>query len=131
MNRIGGTGRDQSDVGNGPGHPCVSLVDDISVLIQLQAAIKVSPGFHRPAAVVLNQAAVKDWLAFFVDRLELNPHIECVNCAAGEEMAHFPGPYHHLYPDGIAAANTGIDLIQRSDYFSGLRSKRLLSAKVD
>ena len=130
VHRVGRAGRDQADVGDRPRRPGVALVDHVAALVELQAAIEMRAGFHRALAAVLDRAAVKDGAALVVERFELDPDVERVDGAAGEEVADLACPDDDLETDRVAGAHHGVDLAQRSDDFRRPGDERLLRAEV-
>ena len=100
---VGRAGGDQPHVGDRAGGPGVALVDGVAVFVELQAAVEVRAGVHRPAAAVGRRAAVQQHAAPVVHGLELDPDVEGVDRPAGEEVTDVAGAHHHLDAHRFAA----------------------------
>src|SRR5205085_108354 len=75
-------------------------------------------------------AAVEDRAALFINRFQLDPDVEGVNGAAGEEVADFAGAHDEVEPDRFAALDDGVHFIERRDDFDRRRDERLLGAEI-
>ena len=58
VDRVGGARCDQSDVGDRTGHPGISLVDRVAVLVELKAPVEVCAGVDRSTTAVGGLATV-------------------------------------------------------------------------
>src|ERR1700674_2996388 len=83
--------RNEMHVNNGPSGPGITFVYGIAVSIDLQRTVEVRSRLHRTFAIVLHFSAPENRLTFFIGGLELEPDIESVHRATGEEVADFAG----------------------------------------
>src|SRR6185503_6742695 len=138
MNRVGGAGRNQPDVGDRAGGPCVPFVDRVAVLVEQQAPIEMGAWLDGPFAAVLDRSAVQDRAAVVVRRFELDPDVERVDRAAREEVTDLARADHDLDADRLAAPDGGqpaVDLVERRDHLyrrsdevlRGAEARRLLA----
>src|SRR5438445_2336188 len=102
------------DIDDRASRPSVTLVNGIAMPIDLQRAVKVRSGLDWTLAVVLDFAAPENRLSLFIGGLQLEPDIESVHSAAGEEVSDLASAHHHVDALVIAAANCGIRAIDRS-----------------
>src|SRR5439155_5693791 len=120
---VRGPRRDQMDVNHGASGPGISFVDGIAVAIDLERTVEVGARLDGAFAVVLNFAAPENSLPFIVSGLQLEPDIEGVHCAAGEEVADLASAHNHIHTGVIAAAHERVSAIDRSsdgaDFASG------------
>ena len=125
---IGRAWGNEPNVGHGPRHPGVALVDDAAVFVQLQAAIEVGAGVDR-AAVALERAAVKQGPAAIVYRLELDPHVEGIHRAGRKEVPDLPRAHDHLDADGFPAAHVASTRSSGPTTGAGARSVKVAAPK--
>ena len=111
---VRGPRRDQMDVNHGASGPGISFVDGIAVAIDLERTVEVGARLDRTFAIVFDFAAPENRLAFFIGGLQLEPDIEGVHCAAGEEVADLARAHNHIHTGVIAAANGGVCTIDGS-----------------
>ena len=78
-----------------------------------QRAVKVCPFFHWALAIVLDLATPEEGLPFFIDRLQLQPNIKCVDCSPGEKMANLTGSDDDVDTDVVASPHHGVNAAQR------------------
>ena len=102
MDGVGGAGRDQADVERAARLPGVALVDGVALGIDEERAIEVGALIDGTAAVVVDAAAPGEEAAFGVAGGELEPDVEAVDGAAGEEVADFAGAHDGIDADGAA-----------------------------
>ena len=117
MDRVGGAGRDEPNVGDRACRPCVALVDRVAAFVDQKTAIEVGSSFNGPA-VSVEPSTVEQHRAAFVDGFELHPHIESVNRAAGEEMTDLTRANDHVHTNGIAGLDPRVDSIERSNHLT-------------
>ena len=103
---VGRPGRNQAGVQQAAHVERIALVNGIAVRVDLQGAEKVCAGVDR-TRTASHSAAPENPLAARIEGLEFDPDIECVDRAAGEEMAYLPSPHNHIDPDRFARPDTG------------------------
>src|SRR5205823_11184614 len=106
----GRAGRDEPHVGHRPRHPGVALINDVAVLVELEASVEMRGGIDGTAAR-RQGAAVKERLTFVVDRLELHPDVERIDGAAREEMSDLARADDDVETQRFAAAHGCRDAI--------------------
>src|SRR5207237_6415468 len=100
-------------------YPGVALVDRIAVLVELQAAIEMRAGIDRPAPLVGDAAAVEQYAAAVVDRLELHPHVERVDRAGRKEMPDLARAHDDFHAHRLATLHRHRHAIERSEHLRG------------
>src|SRR6266478_246119 len=114
VRRIRRARRNQMHVSHRARRPGVPLIDGIAVPINLQGTIEMCPRLDRPLTAVFDFSAPENCLPFFIGGLQLKPYIECVHCAAGEEVPDFARAYNHIHARAIASPHCRVGAIDRS-----------------
>ena len=71
-------------------------VGGIALGVEEERAVKMSAFLHGSLAAVFDHSAPEDGLAGGVSAFELQPDVEGIDGAAGEEMANLARPDHHI-----------------------------------
>ena len=114
VHRIRRPGRDEPHIHHRTRGPGIAFVNRIAVSIDLQRPVEVCALFHRTFAVVFYHPAPEDGLALVVRAFEFEPCVVGIDRATGEEMADLFGANHHVDPHIVAAAQRGLQTVQRS-----------------
>ena len=124
MDGVGGARRNEPHVSNGAGHPSVALVDEVAVLVELNAAKEMRAWIHRPFAFVSDGAAVRQHASLIVDRFELDPDIEGIDRATRKEMTDLSRSDDDLDANRLAAAHGDGEPVERREHFGRRRGRR-------
>ncbi len=130
VDRVSGARRNQTHVGDRSRGPRVALVDRVAVLVELKAAVEVSAGVDGPLPVIRRDAAVEQNASLVVDRLELDPDVERVDRAAGEEVPDLACPHDDLDADRIPSPDAHLDLVEWREHFRFFGKEVLRGAEV-
>ena len=76
-------------------------------------------GLDRPFSVIVDVATPEDGAAFVIDGLQLDPHVERVHGAAGEEMPDVAGAHDSVDAHRLARHHRRLRPIERGDHFFG------------
>jgi hypothetical protein len=102
------------NINNGASRPGVPFVDGIAVPIDLQRTIEVRARLDGTFAIVLHFTAPENRLSFFIGGLQLQPNVESVYRAAGEEMSDLAGAHNDIHAGIVAAPHRRIGSIDGS-----------------
>src|SRR5262249_26874498 len=130
MNSIRRAWWHQSHISYRARHPRVTLVDRISMFVELEAAVEVGARFDRTAPSIVDFAAVKNCLPLVVYRLQLDPNIERVDCSSRKKVPDFSCSYYDFDAHRIAPTNGRVNFIERGYNFDRRRDECLPGAEV-
>ena len=94
--RVGGTWRDEPGVQKAACLPRVALIDRIAGTVEQIRPVEVSARVHGTLPIALDAATPENCSSGSVDRLQLQPDVECVDGAARKKVTHFPCSYDDI-----------------------------------
>src|SRR5437879_1902494 len=97
MDRIGRAGRNQPHVHYGTSGPCVSLVNRMSMLVELKGAIEMRAFFYRAFTIIVHPSAPEQCLAAIIHGFQFQPGIVRIHGAAREKMADAARAHYYIY----------------------------------
>src|SRR5205823_14591719 len=97
MYRIGRAGRNQPHVHHGTSGPCVSLVNRMSMLVELKCAIEMRAFFYGAFTIIVHASAPEQCLAAIINSLQFQPGIIRIYGAAREKMADAAGAHYYIH----------------------------------
>src|SRR3984893_5014470 len=103
--------------------PGISFVDRVPVRIDEQRLVEMRAFFHRALAVLLDLTTPEERLTLFIDRLQLEPNIECVDRSAGKEVPDLARSNDYVDPHIVAAAHSSIHAAERRGDRPGFTSR--------
>ena len=115
---VGRARRNQPGVEQAPRLPGIPLVDRIARPIELVGLVEVRTGLNRPLAAVGDFAAPVNHPAVRIPALQLQPDVEGVDRAAGEEMADAPRPDDHVHARGRPGRELRLGLVDRRGHLA-------------